>query len=105
MFSYLPAALLATVLLCSACSGNESAADQAPSAASAATETPMSGMPAATTPADPHAPVDPICEMVADSSWTDFSVYEGDTVRFCGSGCKKAFDARPAKYAAKLRRP
>lgn len=41
---------------------------------------------------------DPICEMEKDASWTDYSVYKGDSVWFCGEGCKKAFEARPEKY-------
>ena len=47
------------------------------------------------------AEIDPICEMEKDSSWTDYSVYKGDTVWFCGEGCKQAFDARPEKYMGK----
>ena len=42
--------------------------------------------------------IDPICEMEKDASWTEFSVHKGDTIWFCGEGCKQAFDARPEKY-------
>jgi YHS domain-containing protein len=42
--------------------------------------------------------MDPVCEMEADTSWTEYQVHEGDTVRFCSETCKKAFTANPAKY-------
>lgn len=45
--------------------------------------------------------MDPICEMDRDTSWTDYSVYKGDTIWFCGEGCKQAFEARPEKYMGK----
>lgn len=41
---------------------------------------------------------DPVCGMPVDSSWTDSTVYQNKTLRFCSEGCKKAFLARPAKY-------
>lgn len=47
------------------------------------------------------AKIDPVCEMVYDTSWTEMSVYKGDTIRFCSDNCKKAFEARPTKYITK----
>lgn len=44
---------------------------------------------------------DPMCKMVREDSWTLYSVYNGDTVKFCADYCKKAFDANPEKYAIK----
>ena len=49
-------------------------------------------------------PVDPVCEMAVDPTWTSYSVHAGDTVKFCSEGCKSAFDARPEKYAANIRK-
>lgn len=49
-------------------------------------------------PIDPKTKVDPVCGMEWDAEWTDYSVYNNDTIRFCGEGCKMAFDARPSKY-------
>jgi YHS domain-containing protein len=42
--------------------------------------------------------VDPICEMLRDDSWTDYMVYNEDTVWFCSEFCKDAFAANPEKY-------
>ena len=42
---------------------------------------------------------DPVCEMAYDTSWTESTVYQNDTIRFCSEQCKNAFIARPAKYA------
>ena len=44
---------------------------------------------------------DPVCEMPKDTSWTDYTIYNKDTVWFCSEGCKKAFEARPAKFMKK----
>jgi YHS domain-containing protein len=49
-------------------------------------------------PIDPKTHVDPICGMEWENEWTDMTVYKGDTIRFCGEGCKMAFEARPQKY-------
>jgi YHS domain-containing protein len=46
--------------------------------------------------------IDPVCGMVRTNSWTNYSLYKGDTVWFCAAVEKKAFDAAPEKYAAKL---
>lgn len=42
--------------------------------------------------------MDPVCEMGYDESWTEYSVYEGDTVWFCSETCKTAFEGNPQKY-------
>lgn len=47
---------------------------------------------------DPNAKKDPVCEMEYDTSWTEFAVHNGDTIRFCSDGCRMAFEARPDKY-------
>lgn len=44
------------------------------------------------------AKLDPICEMVYDTSWTEYTVYNNDTIHFCSEQCKSAFLARPEKY-------
>jgi len=44
---------------------------------------------------------DPVCGMVKDSTWTDCSVIDGDTVWFCSEIEKKAYLANPKKYQAK----
>lgn len=46
--------------------------------------------------------IDPVCEMPRDTSWTEFTVYKGDTVMFCSDVCKGVFLKNPAKYEAKL---
>ncbi len=48
--------------------------------------------------------IDPICGMVRTASWTNWSLYEGDTVWFCAAVEKKAFDAHPEKYARKIQK-
>lgn len=47
------------------------------------------------------AKADPVCGMERETEWTDVSVYNGDTVKFCSEGCKMAFEARPEKYITK----
>lgn len=47
--------------------------------------------------------IDPICGMVKDDTWTDYSLYKGDTVWFCAAAEKTAFDANPEKYAANIK--
>jgi YHS domain-containing protein len=44
---------------------------------------------------------DPVCGMVKDSTWTDFSAVNGDTIWFCSEIEKKAYLANPKKYQAK----
>jgi YHS domain-containing protein len=50
----------------------------------------------------PEGPIDPVCEMVKDSTWTEYAVHNNDTVWFCSETCKTAFNGNPEKYAAKL---
>jgi xanthine dehydrogenase accessory factor len=48
--------------------------------------------------------VDPVCGMsVAVSDATPRVEHEGRVVHFCGEGCRHAFEADPARYAAALR--
>ncbi len=45
---------------------------------------------------------DPICGMeVNEKKAAGKSEYMGKTYYFCAPGCKKTFDANPAKYANK----
>jgi YHS domain-containing protein len=47
-------------------------------------------------------PVDPVCGEARQADWTDFSVVgEKDTVWFCCSHDKAAYDKDPQKYAGK----
>ncbi len=48
--------------------------------------------------------IDPMCGMVKTDSWTNYSMYKGDTVWFCAAVEKKAFDANPEKYADKIQK-
>ncbi|HOX34807.1 MAG TPA: YHS domain-containing protein [Methanoregulaceae archaeon] len=44
--------------------------------------------------------IDPICKMTVDEKTAKFtSEYKGKKYFFCAPGCKKKFDADPAKYA------
>lgn len=42
--------------------------------------------------------IDPICDMIRDETWTDYMVYNNDSVWFCSEYCKEAFAANPEKY-------
>lgn len=55
----------------------------------------------ATPVADTNAEIDPVCQMVKDSTWTDYTVNGTDTVWFCSETCKTAYTANPAKYQSK----
>lgn len=44
------------------------------------------------------AKIDPVCEMEYDTSWTEFTVYNNDTVQFCSETCKTAFNGNSKKY-------
>jgi YHS domain-containing protein len=45
---------------------------------------------------------DPVCGMDVDpKTAAGKSDYQGKTYYFCSSGCKKAFDKEPQKYAGK----
>ncbi|MDD1693322.1 MAG: YHS domain-containing protein [Methanoregula sp.] len=44
--------------------------------------------------------IDPICGMTVDEKTAKFmSDYQGKKYYFCAPGCKKKFDADPARYA------
>lgn len=88
--------LLVAIVILSASCGN-TAQPPAATAEQPAAETAVMEE-SATGPVDPKTKIDPVCGMEWEAEWTDFSVYNGDTLRFCGDGCKKAFEARPAKY-------
>ncbi len=47
--------------------------------------------------------IDPVCEMAKENTWTDYTIYENDSVWFCSENCKKGFMARPAKYKKNLK--
>lgn len=43
--------------------------------------------------------IDPVCKMTVDEKTAKWkSDYKGKAYYFCAPGCKKAFDANPAKY-------
>ena len=46
--------------------------------------------------------IDPVCGMIKDSTWIDYTVYIGDTVWFCAESEKRAFEGNPKKYESKL---
>ena len=52
---------------------------------------------------------DPVCGMTVDEGKAKaakrVSEYQGKTYGFCSDGCKKRFDADPAKYLAKAKAP
>jgi len=51
----------------------------------------------------PETATDPVCGMsVAVSSSSPSTQRDGQTIHFCGDGCRKAFEADPARYAAPL---
>lgn len=52
-----------------------------------------------------NAIIDPVCGMVKDDTWTDYTMYKGDTVWFCASAEKDAFEANPTKYEKNLKHP
>lgn len=84
--------VLASGLLLAACNsaGNEE---------TATTDT-VAAAPVETAPVA-EGPKDPVCEMTKDVSWTEYTVYENDTVWFCSETCKGAFVGNPAKYVSK----
>jgi YHS domain-containing protein len=45
-------------------------------------------------------PVDPVCNMTKDATWTEYTVNGADTVWFCSETCKTAYIGNPAKYSA-----
>lgn len=45
--------------------------------------------------------IDPVCGMEVDPKTAgQSSEYQGQTYYFCAPGCKKAFEAEPAKFFA-----
>lgn len=44
-------------------------------------------------------PVDPVCNMTKDATWTEYTVNGTDTVWFCSETCKTAYLGNPAKYS------
>lgn len=85
--------LIAAMICISAASCND--------AANNATEIPAMPAEQAKTEAPKYtkgAKMDPICEMSWDTSWTEYTVYMNDTVKFCSENCKTAFLAHPEKY-------
>lgn len=64
-------------------------------------EMPAEQSAASTETAAPTGPMDPVCEMPKDSTWTAYSVHNGDTTWFCSDVCKGVFDKNPEKYVAK----
>jgi xanthine dehydrogenase accessory factor len=51
----------------------------------------------------PAEATDPVCGMsVAVSSSSPSTRHDAHTIYFCGDGCRKAFEADPARYAASL---
>ena len=57
--------------------------------------------PQETVVADPNAKIDPVCDMVKDDTWTEYSVSGTDTTWFCSETCKTAYEGNPAKYQEK----
>ncbi|MDP2743592.1 MAG: YHS domain-containing protein [Dehalococcoidia bacterium] len=56
-------------------------------------------MPAANPGAGSKQAKDPVCGMMVDEAKAAAtSTYHGQIYYFCAVGCKKAFDAEPAKY-------
>lgn len=50
---------------------------------------------------DPHdSQVDPVCGMTVQPDSAHRSLHAGHVVLFCTAGCKRKFDADPAKYRA-----
>ena len=52
----------------------------------------------ATAPVDPNAKMDPVCQMVKDSTWTEYTVEGTDTTWFCSEVCKGAYTSHPEQY-------
>src|ERR1043165_9543637 len=74
------------------CNSSQPETTEQPAAATTEAVAPVAGKPAIA------AKIDPVCEMEYDTSWTEYSVHNGDTVHFCSENCKATFSARPEKY-------
>ena len=88
---YVILAIGATTLLV-ACNGEPQVENETSGTAETAVEMPA---------VDPNAKIDPVCDMIKDDTWTEYSVSGTDTTWFCSETCKTAYDANPAKYAKK----
>jgi xanthine dehydrogenase accessory factor len=42
--------------------------------------------------------IDPVCGMTVSAGATETALYEGRTYAFCGSGCRRRFEADPVHY-------
>jgi YHS domain-containing protein len=42
--------------------------------------------------------IDPVCNMIKDETWTEYTVNNTDTVWFCSEYCKDAYVANPQKF-------
>jgi len=71
---------------------------QSAEAPKTAAEPAAAAVPEATSAVAATGDVDPVCGMVRDSTWTDYTMYRGDTVWFCAAPEKTAFLANPEKY-------
>lgn len=85
--------VIAAAVLFTACNSasEEKASDQAevPAAEAVAAPAPIAA-----------GPMDPVCEMPKEASWTEYSVQGTDTTWFCSATCKEAFEKNPIKYTA-----
>lgn len=90
--------LFAFLVMAASCGNSTAPADAAarPATTEAASTDNMEE--ATSGPIDPTTKKDPVCGMDWDNEWTEKTVYNGDTIRFCSEGCKMAFEARPTKY-------
>ena len=56
-------------------------------------------------PAAPLFAIDPVCGMTVDVETAVYMTeYDGETVYFCGAGCKAGFEAEPGRYVSALTR-
>jgi YHS domain-containing protein len=84
---------IAACVLFAACNGEATSETTNETAPATEMEAPVE-----TAVVDPNAKIDPVCEMVKDDSWTEYSVSGTDTTWFCSETCKGAYDGNPAKY-------
>jgi len=92
-------AVVFTAALFSACNQENKATTGIANASQQATSEQASSTSVATTGKEI---TDPVCGMVKDSTWTDYTLYKGDTVWFCSAPEKEAFIAKPEKYAQQV---
>lgn len=96
---YITLAALAAMVAFTACNNNSSNTEE-----SAATETqqPVEAAPVEAA-ATPKGPIDPVCEMEKEDTWTEYTVNGTDTVWFCSETCKTAYTGNPQKYQNKVK--